>query len=857
MDCIDFSTANSYGVTAEDYKNYEESLFKNAYKDALKCLRMIVKDRDSSDHTCSEACSGSNARWRENANSWDESRVISDKLNTIIAFVGDRGTGKSTAMVSFVKFLVTGNLKIARYSEKEMHYYFYTLPVIDPSRLSEDETIIGAIVSKIFREVQDYVQKCVREGGNDLDDNIIRKAIEACEKVHQAIRVRYLSLKETLKENSDDLEHLSMLAKTTRLRDSIKELVDIYLQIIAGPERAKYSFLFIPIDDLDTNIEHGYEMVEEIRSFLMLSNVVIPVAVKLEQLSDALEQKFITLFKELHNEKKELLDAHPAEMAMKYIQKLIPAQRRIMLPKLEMQTLGNIPIITKTTKGKYKSLAGKRKLVDYFFELIYTRTEIVLVKNENGAHPIIPLNLRALHQSIDFFENLPVLIEDNNKISDSKIWLDNLDALEVWLLDSVTSNSVPREMANIIRSFARHPNEGINGYLARSLDKYGISKNIRLTSRHKGPEYCGLFGNDQSALRIIETGTLQENISLGDVLYLLHVMQMYDSSEGIRHFTAAIKLLYSIRMKRQRRNIMMLDKSEKTEGTKKIKDDYYRQMANLLNGLIYNPAQKLTYDGLESTMINIDASNVTLVVEEGSRTIKSLLDAEVNKSDNLETGAMSLAQAVWLSFFVTTFGRIKSRDLHMHTLNEPYLKMRLQPLDIDKNKENKEGSPLYVSFNWMAFVHNLLDPEKTISRMLWQVTIPAGQAADKKSELITCYKSLRSKLFAGILHFESVEILDALAATMISEKYIIERSSVGTIGKLKGYFNFSRAVMNAYGKILERTALFNSVPDEMIGKRKKELTQYLKCILSLEHVKMYNENTDEKRPFDWLLQGRE
>ena len=74
------------------------------------------------------------------------------------------------------------------------------------------------------------------------------------------------------------LETLENLFLTWNLRQSFQELVEAYLEIMEYPGsegkiHLNNHFLVISLDDLDMNMAHGYELLEEVRKYLMVLNV--------------------------------------------------------------------------------------------------------------------------------------------------------------------------------------------------------------------------------------------------------------------------------------------------------------------------------------------------------------------------------------------------------------------------------------------------------------------------------------------------------------------------------------------------------------------------------------------------------
>lgn len=741
---VDFSRANPYGVMAERFENWKDSLFHDTYVEAEMKLKEIV----TWNLRLRQAAGTNRDRHLDcqKRDKWVDDHMVPDGLNKVLAFVGDRGTGKSTVMLSFVRFCVEGDVRIQLGDDSGRgsdYVSFYTLPVIDPSSLSPDETLVGAIVAHIYNEL------CERR--DQADEQTIRVMVEKCRRVHEAIRVRYLSLRETLKENSDDLDHLGMLAQTRRLRNSLEELVDAYLGMIAGEDRKHESLLFIPIDDLDASIDQSYKMAEEIRNFLMLPNVILPVALKIEQLSDTMEQHFIKMFRDLYHESK-LLDAQPTELAAKYIQKLIPNSRQIMLPSMNMQNIQECKLIL----SEAGSVGDTVPAVDYFLHAVWEKTRIRLVKNADGAHVLIPTNLRALHQAILLLKGMPVITTPEGY--EYKNWGQNLRGLEVWLLNSLSANSVSPELADVAHAFVKHPNGGLNAFVIHSLYK------LRAKGDTPGePEQGHKF---EPLHRAVQADAAQENISIGDVFHLLHTMERADSGVQVHYFTAAMRLLYSIRMKREIVNSRLpdleeIDPDEEMPEARVERENCYSQLSLIWNGLVYYAGEKITRDGQER-MFNRSAASagISLAGQE-----QNLFGEPRQRRGQNQCPAMTFEAAAWISMFVVGFGRVRYNDLH--SLGDAYIESILPPLDSDEDR----STPVYISLNWMAAIHNLLRPAWALERLLWQVQL----LPEERRKWVRARERDRWTFLFKTLQFDSADVLDAVTAHMVRDTNLVRK----------------------------------------------------------------------------------
>jgi hypothetical protein len=315
--------------------------------------------------------------------------------------------------------------------------------------------------------------------------------------------------------------------------------------------------------------------------------------------------------------------------------------------------------------------------------LVYDATGIILVKDENGGHPLIPLNLRALKQALDLLASLEVVVDNEKKLKEDskKTLLRNLHRIEQWLIDSISSNAVPRELANVFRQAAIHPPEGFCAFIVSQLKHY----NKQLISEKK----LGIFDTvDENIINVLEADAPEKTICLGDIFLLLDKIIERDSCEGYSHFAAAIKMLFSLRA---------------TEYLYAYEDSDRESVAKLLGTLIVHPKFPLTHFGSEWRPRG-DLSTVEVRI--GSEVFR--LDSEFGTSSD----SLDVKQLEWLSMFLVTSFGILEGDSHK-------IRGRRKTWSDKVMYRLPEAPVVHVSFHWMRFATAVLIPEQTVNRVLW------------------------------------------------------------------------------------------------------------------------------------------
>lgn len=524
----------------------QNSLFKEVYAEAAQNAFKIIVDAD-----------------KNTKNDKQFYYEIND-YNNIISFTGDRGTGKTSAMISFAKALenhnefVEGDVLYPQFNKIiKYNCNFTCLKVIEPSNFINHESLFEIVISNIFsqlKEIVDYSNKCI-------DKNDLKKIYEIFDEVYSALKAMYSEKKDLLDENYDigsGLEKLEQLSIGKKLKNSFQILVNEYLKFHnrykTGIENnTKKTFLIIPIDDLDMNMKNSFEMAEEIRKYLITDNIIITMAINIGQFTKIVQQEYIKSFKELVD--KGLMIDDPADLAAKYLTKFIPTNRRISLPTFDTQSIADKKEIN--SDGQYESL------VDFFLGRIYNTTGILLLKNETNSHEIIPTNLRELNYLNKLLEDMEnvhkeqinILYKSRNDEKARDKLSRNLSKFEDYFINNFINSKMPEAYSKILLELFRQDSENINKYLVRSL----LKRHVDINSKETIIDTNEKNGNNQLILEMGSADSLPQNISIGDILFILQQLITDKSDYETRRFVAGIKIIYSIRVIRH----IFIEKSDK------------------------------------------------------------------------------------------------------------------------------------------------------------------------------------------------------------------------------------------------------------------------------------------------------
>lgn len=482
----------------EDKADFEESFFKDSYAEANKYLEEIV-----------------NFEYDKNDNSND--------FNNIIAFVGDRGSGKTSTMKSFRKSLDKD------YEIKGKKNNFELLDIIDPMLFSNKDSIIEIVVGQMFKEFKD----------TKSDDNLMKKKVLAkkFEKVYKDLKIINSSKGSLLEQSYDNLEALVDLSSAISLKEDLSNLIKAYIEYKESSDK----FIVISIDDLDMNLTVGEKMLEDIRKYLILPNVIILMAVKFEQLEEVVRQKFVNDLKgnldlaRCINKEKEFKEGIDNKTE-KYLEKLIPFSRRIHMPKLSANGI-NLKIDdfhnidTKDKNGK--ELNSISSIINY--NLNKKIGYIIFDKDHYNA--IITQNLRLFIDFIMMLNNMKSRDESEN------YKIENIAKFKTYIRDILISyiNDIKKrkELIDILECEFNKLNGKALFYLNECINEYSKgSKEIEDTIIKERVEWI-----NKNKLIINE-----ERIEYGDIVTWVKMVKMIKANLLKDDSIEMFKCIYSLRL---------------------------------------------------------------------------------------------------------------------------------------------------------------------------------------------------------------------------------------------------------------------------------------------------------------------
>lgn len=464
--------------------------------------------------------------------------------NNIVAFIGERGSGKTSCMYSLIKCLSdisngeeenTKDIALDYIKKEKLSF----LKSIDPSFFDINHNILEMVIGEMYSDVGKFIEN---EEINDAEQiqRLLKKFGETKRDMH------YIGKDIFEKEPDQELEELQYLSSGVNLRETFKELIDSYLNW------KKSKTLVISIDDIDLNTQQAYPMVEQIRKYLILPNVIILIAVKLDQLSNVIKQEMMKRFSKLIDSGGQAMGSSEiSEMAERYLNKLLPIESRIYLPTPETYFDAALTIKEETeVKEKFTSV---REAIP---ALIFRKCRYLFYNTKGTTSYIVPRNLRDLRLLIQMLMKMDDYVKvDNDKESPTYI---NKTQFKRYFFDTWL-NSLDTDCQNVAKHLIEETEPALFNKRVIDLLKnlYDYSPNLEIKQKRgllKEQESTDKENNSKSLVPsnifndIVNGKNIAYNVSLGDTFHILDYVERIETNENVLRLIFFIKSLYSIKL---------------------------------------------------------------------------------------------------------------------------------------------------------------------------------------------------------------------------------------------------------------------------------------------------------------------
>lgn len=386
---IDINTVNR--VKCEHPLNtIENSIFKEIYKRADQLLYDMVL---------------------ENADRNTMNQLEDEQASNVISFLGARGRGKTSAMLSFLFSLNELQSEENNWSKfreyKKNPIRFLTLPYIDAAILAENEYVLDIFLAKMWDEYQKQIEESLNTSNDALYMHLQQHVKTGFVNVRKAYKVlKRKESKEAIETDEPIAGALHELSVSMNLRYQLKELVNDYIKLMnygKWDNQSKYDsqcFLVLAIDDIDMSATEANRILEEIRRFFSIPQVIIFLTADMERLKKMCESYFTKCLGNAAWDTRNLY-----RFINDYLGKVLPYHMRIHMPELQ-ENFDGYMIQKKINIKKWKKIGidvEKLNEKDLILSVIRKTCGITFDGDRRRRHFLQNSSLREM---INYFERL-------------------------------------------------------------------------------------------------------------------------------------------------------------------------------------------------------------------------------------------------------------------------------------------------------------------------------------------------------------------------------------------------------------------------------------------------------------------
>lgn len=351
-------------------------------------------------------------------NLYSETELIADDIdynNNIFSFVGGRGTGKTSCMISVASMLQDEKGKIDRKEYPNIEKTkFTTIDMIDPAYFDQSHNLVSLFLAKLYKKFILFLEK---DEKGLMTRSEKQHFFQCYRDAHSQLHRLYSERHNDAFSDEDLMEYVEEVSASVKLKRTIQDLVDAYLKCTRHTD----TILILRIDDVDMNLKHASEMVETMRKYFVQPNLLVFISCDIEQLGKIKLADFQCFLRNNDNEEE---IGWCKELAEKYLAKVFPHSHLIQMPspasyhdyKLRIKAC---PVteaghaVKEENKDKIESYDEIKYIRDFVsvkqavLELILKKTRYLFYNTSYYESYIVPRNLRELRQFMKLLITMP------------------------------------------------------------------------------------------------------------------------------------------------------------------------------------------------------------------------------------------------------------------------------------------------------------------------------------------------------------------------------------------------------------------------------------------------------------------
>lgn len=386
---------NAIGIKYESVDSFKDSYFTNVYRTSYESVQDII-DR--------------NMKFAQ------PDSLYKNKYNeftNVLTFIGKRGTGKTSAMLSFMESLKKydgdenlSNPKNFYYGFRQKNLSFTCLDCIDGSLLEKGEDIFQIVLAQMYQKYQLMFEKRTLSQSDDYRTRNLQKKFEQLFSITTDLKKMSHG---KMSEGISYISNLRTLASSQKLRADFQELVQEYLSMVQSNDvPSQNQFLVITIDDIDLNIKNGFSMLEEIHRYMMGLHIIVLLALDFAQILKICMSDFYKVLPKVDETLKKGME-YIRGISVDYLDKVLPINYRIYMPDPGSANIRYS--LNNREDGKQR-----RELI---LNAIYRKSGVAFDSQGLKMHYYEPKSMRVLGQFFMSMQGLEdVLISSEDNLSD-------------------------------------------------------------------------------------------------------------------------------------------------------------------------------------------------------------------------------------------------------------------------------------------------------------------------------------------------------------------------------------------------------------------------------------------------------
>lgn len=484
------------GTVVLGIKDSQKDIFHKEYRQALTAIHHIVQESKlEAKRYTSKQKNGWMDPYEDPCTDPEAYQDIAlHRIHTMVSFIGSRGTGKTSAMLTVRRQLQT--LRCCKELEASLQPLastsFICLEPIDAGILQSGEDIIAIVLARMFNYLQEITN------GNNLRARYqeeLRSLYREFDKLYQNLcRLRkggghFLAGESALR----GLQNLASSHSTAReFKDLVSHLL-IYIKTLNGGEKDQY--LVIALDDIDMygedTSQNCYTLLEEIFDYLSFPGIIVLTTYNENLLkrncSNHLRVKFFEGKKNIDCDSTERTEVN--KLVQQFLEKLIIEEYRIYMPVLDRIDVSNqVGISVRLDKTREPECCamfddcprqGNEIIVPvkkFLLRVIADRTNVYFDSRGQKRHFFEPRSLRDLSVFWRMLETLEP-IANKESTEQGSVYGDNRKKLFSYTMNPFAGENLEAEERTYLYRLSQYPLERQERELIDDIKSY-CNRNI-------------------------------------------------------------------------------------------------------------------------------------------------------------------------------------------------------------------------------------------------------------------------------------------------------------------------------------------------------------------------------------------